>query len=108
MSFVEVQEYIKENYCNSISVQELAQQTHMSVRNFSRVFHKIYGLPPTAYVAQLRMKRACELLENPWLSVSEVAWACGFSDSNYFARQFKAASGCSPREYRKQIREKFS
>lgn len=103
MNFTELQEYIGENYCNAISVKELAQQTHMSVRNFSRVFRKVYGLPPGSYVNQVRIQQACQLLQEPWISVSEVAWACGFQDSNYFTRQFKAASGYSPREYRKRI-----
>lgn len=101
MSFVEIQEYIEGNYNNTITVNELAQYANMSVRNFSRVFQKAYGLSPSAYVIRLRINHAFELLQDPWLSISEVAWACGFQDSNYFTRQFKAVSGCSPREYRK-------
>ena len=72
----------------------------MSVRNFSRVFHQAYGISPINYVIQLRIQHAYELLHTMDISVSEVAYLCGFQDSSYFTRQFKHASGLTPKEYR--------
>ncbi|HWT74514.1 MAG TPA: AraC family transcriptional regulator [Mobilitalea sp.] len=92
--------YINKNYCNPITVEDLASQAYMSVRNFSRVFHKAYGISPINYVIQLRIQHAYDLLQNPDISISEIAYLCGFQDSNYFTRQFKHASGFTPREYR--------
>lgn len=102
MNILEVQEYIRKHFNSNITVKELAELSNMSVRNFSRVFHKIYGVPPVKYMLNLRLSHACDLLRNPFLSVSDVAWTCGFQDSNYFTRQFKAFTGYSPTEYRKQ------
>lgn len=97
--------YINKNYCSPISIESLASQVHMSVRNFSRVFHKTYGVSPINYVIQLRIQHAYELLQNSELSVSEVAYLCGFQDSNYFTRQFKHVSGFTPRAYRDFLSE---
>jgi AraC family L-rhamnose operon transcriptional activator RhaR/AraC family L-rhamnose operon regulatory protein RhaS len=98
--------YINKNYRNPINVEALAEQAHMSVRNFSRVFHKAYGISPINYVIQLRIQHAYELLLDPDISISEIAYLCGFQDSNYFTRQFKHASGFTPREYRNFLLEK--
>ncbi len=92
--------YMNKNYRESITVEELAAQANMSSRNFSRVFHKAYGLSPINYVIQLRIQHAYELLCHSELSITEVGYLCGFQDSNYFTRQFKSVSGFTPREYR--------
>ncbi len=97
--------YINKNYRNPISAKTLASLAHMSVRNFSRVFHKAYGVSPINYIIQLRMQRAYELLQNSEISISEVAYLCGFQDSNYFTRQFKHASGFTPKEYRSFLKD---
>ena len=92
--------FINKNYKNSISVKSLATLAHMSVRNFSRAFHQAYNISPINYIIQLRIQHAYELLRITDISISEVAYLCGFQDSNYFARQFKRASGLTPKEYR--------
>lgn len=97
--------YINKNYRNAITVEALALQAHMSVRNFSRVFHKAYGISPINYVIQLRIQHAYELLQNSEIPISEVAYQCGFQDSNYFTRQFKYASSLTPSKYRDFILE---
>ncbi len=95
--------YMNKNYCYPITVENLASQAHMSVRNFSRLFHKAYGVSPINYIIQLRIQHAYELLQNFEISVSDVAYLCGFQDSNYFTRQFKYASGFTPTKYRELI-----
>ena len=96
--------HIQEHYQETISIKELAEQMNMSPRNFSRIFHKTCGLSPVNYIIKLRIDHACELLQNSSLTVSQVAYACGFQDSNYFTRQFKGISGFSPRDYRRSFR----
>ena len=49
-----------------------------------------------------RLRRAAEALKNTPGAVAEIAADCGFADSNYFARKFRAAYGVSPREFRKR------
>ncbi|WP_310604479.1 AraC family transcriptional regulator [Anaerosporobacter sp.] len=97
--------YINQNYRETITVTELASMAHMSERNFTRVFHKAYGMSPSNYIIQLRIQHAYELLQNTEFSILEVAYMCGFRDSSYFTRQFKQASGFTPREYRSRLEE---
>ena len=74
---------------------------NMSPNNFIRNFHKVKGMSPMAYVSQLRMDMAGSMLLSPERpSISRIAQACGFPDSNYFARRFKHFHGVSPSHYR--------
>lgn len=95
--------HISKNYTQEISMDELAKVCHMSVRNFSRLFKKTYGFSPGNCVIQLRIQHAAALLSNPKLPVSEAAFQSGFSDSNYFSRQFKKVTGMTPREYQNHV-----
>ncbi len=60
--------------------------------------------PPNEYLLMLRLKKSLLLLVNPELSISDVADRVGFSDSNYFYRQFKRHYGLPPQKYRKTRR----
>lgn len=53
------------------------------------------------------MKRACHLLRSTLMSVGETADALGFSDMLYFSKKFRAYTGVSPTDYRKQIQKKY-
>lgn len=85
-----------------ISVEQLAAMAHMSRRSFMRAFQAATNLSPIAYLIQLRINRAAQLLRrHPELTVTEIALRCGFSDSNYFARQFRLSRKLTPTEYRR-------
>ena len=77
-----------------------AKELGVSDRQMRRIFQKHYGVPPIEYLMRLRISRAGTLLDSSDMTVSEVAFACGFSDSNYFSRQFRSSTGLSPREWR--------
>ncbi len=66
-------------------------------------FTKITGRTPTEYLRQIRIKRACFLIDiyRDTLTLSEIAEMCGFLDYVYFSRIFKEYTGVSPREYKK-------
>jgi transcriptional regulator GlxA family with amidase domain len=86
-----------------INVEALADMAHMSKRSFMRTFQAATGLSPIAYLIQLRINRAAQLLRRrPELSITEVALQSGFSDSNYFTRQFRLQRNQTPSEYRRQ------
>ena len=57
------------------------------------------GITPGKYLNQIRIENAKQLLRQGRHNVGFVAGACGFSNSNYFARVFRAAVGMNPREY---------
>lgn len=92
---------MEERFDEDLDIAALAEKEGYSREHFIRLFRKYYATTPGQYILQLRMARAAELLRKGELLISEIAWNCGFEDSNYFARIFKQKMGLSPREYRK-------
>ncbi len=80
----------------------LAKMSNLSVRHFTRIFRDTYQTSPGNYINNLKMQHACMLLTKTTLNISEVAFQSGFSDSNYFTRQFKKLFQVTPKEYRNQ------
>lgn len=89
-----------ENYDDAeLKISRLAEASNLSTRQFRRVFVKVYGKNPYEYLQAYRIEQAKILLENTGSSVTEVSFACGFSDVYSFSHSFKAATGRSPTEY---------
>jgi AraC-like DNA-binding protein len=79
---------------------QLAQVLRVSVRTVQNVFAGM-GTTPSGYILSRRLARASELLIiNPQMSVTEIAFELGFSESGYFARRFRQQFNASPREWR--------
>lgn len=97
--------HIEQNLTRALTLGELARQARMSASGFKRAFKAVTGTSPIDYVLQTRLARACELLRDAELTVTEAALEAGFNDSNYFARQFRRRMGCSPREWRERVAE---
>jgi len=83
-----------------VNLEELAAIAGMSKRSLVRAFHDATGVPPIAYLIQLRINRAAALLRTSTDSITDIAFQVGFTDSNYFTRQFTKQTGMSPRQYR--------
>lgn len=83
-------------------LEDLAREAAMSERSFLRHFREATGTSPADYVIRARLRQAMHLLDHGdrRLTVTEIAFRCGFNDSNYFARQFRRVTGTSPRLYR--------
>lgn len=80
---------------------EIAATLHTSVDTLERAFRRELGQSTMQYYRMLRFRRAQDLLRGSTLRVSEIAVACGFSDSSSFARAYRAYFGSSPRQFRK-------
>ncbi len=94
---------LEEDFTSDITLSSLAQNFEVSPEHFSRLFKKETGLGFNEYLSLLRLKKAENLLKkNEDLSVSEVAFSCGFNDSNYFCEKFKKVYGISPLKFRKK------
>lgn len=91
-----------ENTDRKLSLEELAQNVNLSPSHFSRLFQNQTGHSPIDYFIQLKIQRSCRLLDDPNLSVAEVARATGFDDQFYFSRQFRRVMSLSPSAYRKR------
>jgi AraC family transcriptional regulator len=86
-----------------LSLEEIARAAHLSPFHFARLFKKLTGATPHAYLAGLRAARAQALLAETDLPVTEVGARVGYMSSSHFARAFRQATGLSPRAYRKAL-----
>ena len=85
------------------TLETMAASCHLGVTRFISAFRLVTNLPPIRYLSQARVQKACRLLvENPERAITEIAFDCGFSSSQYFANVFTGQVGCSPRDYRKR------
>lgn len=94
-------EYINENYTDDISTEFLSETVHISVWHFCRLFKELTGKTPKRYINDIRIEKACGLIKNTDMTITEIAGCCGFNDMNYFSRYFKLRMGTSPTKYRK-------
>lgn len=92
--------YIEDHYLEPITLEEIAAKSGISIRHLNRIFRAYYKLTPIAYLQRLRMERACTMLKQTNLSITEISYECGFNDSNYLARQFRKSYGMSPKSFR--------
>lgn len=95
--------HIETNYGEDITLDMLCEISQMPRRSFFRIFREATGVSPVEYLIRTRLSRACELLRLTRMSVTDIALATGFSDSNYFARQFRETLHTSPSEYRRDV-----
>jgi AraC-like DNA-binding protein len=84
-----------------MSLERFADLCGLSVCHFARLFKLSYGIPFHQYVVQLKLVRACALLTETQVAVSQIALECGFSDQSSFTRRFSAKTGTSPAAWRK-------
>lgn len=94
-------QYIFVHYSEDITLSKAADIAGMSPYYFSRRFQKTTGFGFREYLNHVRIMNASLLLKNTHMSVTEIAMHCGFSNSNYFAADFKQISGVSPLTFRK-------
>lgn len=92
--------YIQQNYEKRLTLSDIAASANISPRACTRCFQEKMHITPFAYLNALRVRVAAEKLRHTELSVGEIAEAVGFDGDSYFAKVFKSAIGCSPREYR--------
>lgn len=95
-------DYINDHLDNNISIEKLADISHLSKSHFQRVFKSIVGEPANQYIKRLRLEKTLKLLIfNPSFSISEVSERCGYSTCSNFSKLFKQYYGLAPSEIRK-------
>lgn len=98
------QELMRARMSEDITLDELAAEAQLSPFHFARMFKQSVGVPPRVYLTQLRMERACELLEQTDLPITEIALEVGYSSNQVLARVFTKHQHMSPSEYRRAVR----
>ena len=99
-----VMEWLQEHLDENVSVSDLAEVAGLSASYFRRWFHREVGSSPRDFVTQLRIERAKRLLAETDRSITEMAFALGFSTSAYFTAVFHRETGTTPSDFRRQLR----
>ncbi len=96
--------YIKEFYQSDITLSALAKMNFISSEHLSRTFKRHTGFGFNEFLTLVRLQHAENLLKlRHGKSISEIAYSCGFNDSNYFSDKFRRAYGVSPLRYAKSF-----
>lgn len=98
--FVDVLEYIDENYKRNISLSELAGIMNISTMYFSNYFKSTFHVSPKQYILNKRLIESQRLLLESRMSIKEVAYAVGFENENYFSEFFSSKVGISALKFR--------
>ena len=96
-------EYMEKNYGEQLSLEDYAKISNMSIPSLMRNFKKQFHTTPHAYLNNIRLTQAQNLLLTTNLSVAEIALQVGFIDPLYFCKFFKKQTDFSPTEYRKHF-----
>lgn len=91
--------YMHENLAVPMSIERLADMEHLGVSRYRTLFRAATGMSPIAYLTEMRMKRAAELLLHTGMSVADVAMSVGYEDPQYFSRVFRQHWQVSPAVY---------
>ena len=83
-----------------LTLGEVAKSVNVSAKYFSELFHKATGMTFTEYVARVRVEKVKNLLQNPRLQITGIAYDAGFQSLSQFNRVFKQVTGMCPKEFR--------
>lgn len=93
--------FIHAYYHESISVEDIAKEAHISKRVCFRLFQENLHMTPLEYMTSYRLRKACQRLANTNESITQIAYNCGLGSSSYFGKIFRERYGCTPAAYRK-------
>lgn len=95
-----IRAFIDAHYMEELSMQDAARAMRYSDAYFCKLFKQCFHVNFSAYLNEYRVEKAKAMMADPRLNVKDISVACGYSDSNYFARVFKRITGRTPSEYR--------
>ncbi len=93
--------FIRENFHSQISLDDMATHAGMSTKYFCSQFREMTTKTPIEYLNAYRIEKASRKLLNTDMSVTEIAYSCGFNDLSYFIKTFKSVKGTTPAKFRK-------
>jgi AraC-like DNA-binding protein len=91
---------IETNYSRALSIEDMAKNLGLNRNYFSSLFKESLNISPQEYLIKYRVNKACELIKNRSLSISDISRSVGYSDALGFSKIFKKVKGCSPKQYR--------
>ena len=101
-----ITQYLQEHLAEEVSLSVLAEEFHLSAQYISQLFKNEIGVGFLAYLTNIRMERAKQLLLSTSLSIAEVSEQSGYGDYRVFTKVFKKSEGVTPSQYRRDFLEK--
>lgn len=98
-----VADHIRRHVDSPLRVEDLAARCHLSCYHFIRLFHRVVGQPPYAYLTSCRIQEAKRLLTETREPVASIARQVGFSDAKGFIACFKKRTGTTPLQFRRML-----
>lgn len=96
-------DWLGEHYSDEIIWDELADRFSLSLRTLHRQMKQQTGSTPQRYLNRVRLLQARHLLRHSDMRITDIAFQCGFGDSNHFSTLFRREFGCAPRAERQQM-----
>lgn len=96
----EAQEYLARHHAEPVSIDDVARHFHLSRQYFTKLFRRLVGQSPHAYLTDVRLQHAKTLLDGTALPIQELSARVGFADAYYFSRTFRQHTGLTPTQYR--------
>ena len=102
-AIAKAKQFIHEHHTEDLSLGKVAAAVHTSIFYFCKLFRKVTGITFTEFVSRTRIENAKNLLLNPNLRISEIAFEVGFQSLTHFNRVFRKIEGESPTQYRGRL-----
>lgn len=100
-------DYVKHNLCEDLCLENVATHFSLSPIYFHNLFKKAVGVTLHEYVEEQRLKKAIDLLLTTDMTLTQIAYASGFSSQSYFSFVFKQRTEKTPREYARSVYRKY-
>ena len=98
--------FIKKNYSERLSLQDVADHVFLSPTYFSKIFREETGQTPGAYITGVRIEESRRLLRDLCVNIADIPELVGFESQSYFTRVFKKSEGCTPGRFRQKYLER--
>ena len=98
-----VMNYCMDNYYRDITLDEISHLVNLNKSSFCRYFKSRTFKTFSQFLNEIRIARACKLLSDDDMTISEIGFECGYNNISHFNRQFKLIVGLTAREYAKKI-----
>jgi len=96
-------QFVEANYSRKLYISEMAKSVGLNKNYFSAFLKENIGVTPQQYIIKFRINKACELMSNSGLTISDISRSVGYDDTLGFSKVFKKEKGMSPKSYRENL-----
>ncbi len=98
--FQKMMGYISEHYMEKISLEDIAESANIGKTLCTKLFKKFVAKTPGEYLISYRITKSLEMLNSSDMSVTDIAYACGFNSASHYTKTFREMLGCTPLKYK--------